>query len=106
VTHLPGTVRRACDASGWDLESVDLFVFHQANLQLITYIMAKMKVPMSRTFTNVEHLGNTGSASIAIALADAARTGMLSTGSRVVLAGVGAGFTFGATCWVWEDNAK
>jgi 3-oxoacyl-[acyl-carrier-protein] synthase-3 len=106
VTHLPGTVRRACDLAGWELDSVDLFVFHQANLQLITYVMAKMKVPMSRTFTNVENLGNTGSASIAIALADAAREGMLSTGDRVVLAGVGAGFTFGATCWVWEDGVQ
>lgn len=103
VTHLPGTIRRACNASGWTPDSVDLFVFHQANLQIISYVMAKMRIPMSRTFTNVQEIGNAGAASIPIALADAVAAGALSTGSRLVLAGVGAGFTFGATCLVWED---
>ena len=106
VTHLPGTIRRACDASGWMPESVDLFVFHQANLQIISYVMAKMRIPMSRTFTNVQEIGNAGAASIPIALADAHSAGALATGSRVVLAGVGAGFTFGATCWIWEAGTS
>ena len=104
VTHLPGTIRQACETAGWAPDTVDLFVFHQANFQLIAYVMAKMRIPMSRTFTNVREVGNAGAASIPIALADAASAGLLSTGSRVVLAGVGAGFTFGATCWVWEDH--
>ena len=103
VTHLPGTIRRACEGAGWAPESVDLFVFHQANLQIISYVMAKMRIPMTRTFTNVQEIGNAGAASIPIALADAVGAGALSTGSRLVLAGVGAGFTFGATCLVWED---
>jgi len=106
VTHLPGTIRRACDAAGWAPDDVDLFVFHQANLQIISYVMAKMRIPMSRTYTNVEEIGNAGAASIPIALADAAAAGLLSTGSRLVLAGVGAGFTFGATCWIWEDGTS
>ena len=63
-----------------------------------------MRIPMSRTYTNVQEIGNAGAASIPIALADAAAAGLLSTGSRVVLAGVGAGFTFGATCLIWEDR--
>jgi 3-oxoacyl-[acyl-carrier-protein] synthase III len=104
VTHLPGTIRRACEASSWTTDSVDLLVFHQANLQLITYIMAKMRIPAERTFTNVATVGNAGSASIPIALADAADRGLLARGDRVVLAGVGAGFTFGATCWIWEGD--
>lgn len=106
VTHLPSTIRQACDAAGWTPDSVDLFIFHQANLQLITYVMAKMRIPMSRTFTNVETVGNAGAASIPIALADAAAAGLLSTGSRLVLAGVGAGFTFGATCWIWDEGTS
>ena len=106
VTHLPGTIRRACDAAGWTPDRVDLFVFHQANLQIISYVMAKMRIPMSRTFTNVQEIGNAGAASIPIALADAAAAGLLSTGSHVVLAGVGAGFTFGATCWIWEGRTS
>jgi 3-oxoacyl-[acyl-carrier-protein] synthase-3 len=104
VTHLPGTIRRACAAAGWTTDDVDLFLFHQANLQIITYVMQKMHVPLSKTFTNVERIGNTGAASIPIALADAVAAGCLSNGDRVVLAGVGAGFGFGATCWVWDTG--
>jgi 3-oxoacyl-[acyl-carrier-protein] synthase-3 len=102
VTHLPGTIRRACAAAGWDASDVDLFIFHQANLQIISYVMQKMRVPMDRTFTNVQDIGNAGAASIPIALADAVAAGKLSPGDRVVLAGVGAGFGFGAICLIWE----
>ena len=79
-------------------------VFHQANLEIISYVMRKMRIPMSRTFTNVQEIGNTGAASIPIALADAVAAGTLWSGARVVLAGVGAGFGFGATCLVWDGE--
>ena len=99
VTHLPGTVRRACEGAGWSPDDVDLFIFHQANLQIITYVMAKMGVPLSRTYTNVQddrqHRGGI----------DPDRAWPMRSGgapqpraSGSVLAGVGAGFTFGATC--------
>jgi 3-oxoacyl-[acyl-carrier-protein] synthase-3 len=57
---------------------------------------------MERTYTNVQDIGNAGAASIPIALADAVAAGRLAAGHRVVLAGVGAGFTFGATCLTWD----
>ena len=106
VTHLPPTIRRACDEAGWSTDDVDLYIFHQANLEIISYVMKKMRVPMSRTFTNVQEIGNTGAASIPIALADAVAAGVLSPGSRVVLAGVGAGFSFGATCLIWDGEQR
>jgi 3-oxoacyl-[acyl-carrier-protein] synthase-3 len=106
VTHLPTTIRSACERAGWSPPEVDLFVFHQANLQLITYILQKMRVPMSRTFSNVQEIGNTGAASLPMALADASAAGRLSPGQRVVLAGVGAGFNFGATCLVWDEGQR
>jgi 3-oxoacyl-[acyl-carrier-protein] synthase-3 len=106
VTHLPPTIRRACDQSGFTPKDVDLFIFHQANLQIITYALQKMGVSVSRTFTNVQDIGNTGAASIPIALADVVALGKLSPGQRVVLAGVGAGFNFGATCMIWDDRGK
>lgn len=102
VTHLPATVRGACEAAGWSTDDVDLFIFHQANLELITYLMKKMRVPVERTFTNVQQIGNAGAASISIALADAVRAGRLAPDQKVILAGVGAGFTFGALGLIWD----
>jgi 3-oxoacyl-[acyl-carrier-protein] synthase-3 len=106
VTHLPTTIRRACEKSGIAVGDVDHFVFHQANLNLIQYAMQKLRVPEERAFVNVHEIGNTGSASIAIALSELLHSGRVRPGHKVVLAGVGAGFNFGASVWIWDDAAE
>lgn len=104
VTHLPTTVRRACEKAGVVLAEVDHFIFHQANLHIIQYMMQKLRVPVERAFANVQRIGNTGAASIPIALSEAVSAGIVQDGQTVVLAGVGAGFTFGASVWVWDAS--
>lgn len=101
ITHLPPTIRAACANAGTDLTAVDFFVFHQANYNLIDYIVRKMGAGMEKTFTNVRDVGNTGAASVAIALDASVRQGLVAPGSTVVLAAVGAGFNFGASVWRW-----
>jgi 3-oxoacyl-[acyl-carrier-protein] synthase-3 len=81
------------------IDEIDFCIFHQANLNLIQYIMAKLKIPLDKTYTNVEEIGNTGSASIGIALSEAIDLGKVKSGQKVLLAGVGAGFNFGANIW-------
>jgi len=102
VTHLPPAIRRACEKAGIAPADVDLFVFHQANLHLIRYVLQKLHVPLDRTYTNVEDVGNAGAASMPIALCDAVHAGRLREGAKVLLAGVGAGFNFGASVWIWD----
>jgi 3-oxoacyl-[acyl-carrier-protein] synthase III len=104
VTHLPTTVRRACEKAGVAPADVDHFIFHQANLHIIEYTMQKMRIPVQRSFTNVQEIGNTGAASIPIALSEAVRAGIIGAGQKVVMAGVGAGFNFGASVWVWDAS--
>jgi 3-oxoacyl-[acyl-carrier-protein] synthase-3 len=102
ITHLPRVVRRACEKSGVELSSVDFLLFHQANLRLIEYIVRKMGFDLSQTYTNVARVGNTGSASLAIAMSEAVEQGLVKNGDTVVLAAVGAGFNFGASVWRWQ----
>lgn len=101
VQFQPRVIRRVLEKIGKTTADVDFFIFHQANLRLIEFLMAKMKQPMSRTFTNVAEIGNTADASLAIALADAVQAGRIKRGDLVVISGVGAGFTFGATALRW-----
>ena len=101
ITHLPSTMRRACDVAGLEIASIDFFVFHQANLRLIEYIMKKMKVDSHKTYTNVADVGNTGAASLPIALSEAIEKKLIKKGDKVMLAAVGAGFNFGASVWQW-----
>jgi len=101
VQYQPLAIRRSLEKIGKKAEDVDFFIFHQANLRLIEYLMAKMKQPMSKTYNNIAQIGNTADASIAIALCDAVKAGCLKRGDLVVVSGVGAGFTFGSTTLRW-----
>jgi 3-oxoacyl-[acyl-carrier-protein] synthase-3 len=102
ITHLPKTIRRACEKSKVDLQSVDFFLFHQANLRLIEYLVRKLGFDLTKTYTNVQEIGNTGAASLAIAMSEAVERGLLKDGDLVVLGAVGAGFNFGASVWRWR----
>jgi 3-oxoacyl-[acyl-carrier-protein] synthase-3 len=101
ITHLPAVVRAACAKADIALSEVDFFVFHQANYNLIDYVVRKMGADLSRTYTNVQEIGNTGAASVAIALSEAVERGLIKPGQIVVLAAVGAGFNFAASVWRW-----
>ncbi|HEX2801944.1 MAG TPA: ketoacyl-ACP synthase III [Phenylobacterium sp.] len=101
ITHLPAVVKAALAKADAGLGDVDFFIFHQANYNLIDYIVRKMGADLSRTYTNVQEIGNTGAASVAIALSEAVERGLIKPGQTVVLAAVGAGFNFGASVWRW-----
>lgn len=101
ITHLPSVMRDALAKSGCAVADVDFFVFHQANLRLIEYLLRKMKIEGDRTYTNVQNIGNTGAASVAIALSEAWECGLVAKGALVSLAAVGAGFNFGSSVWRW-----
>ena len=104
ITHLPPVIRKACEKAGVNVKDADLLVFHQANYNLISYVVRKMGLPMERTHTNVREIGNTGSASIAIALSEAVSLGRIKAGGLLVLAAVGAGFNFASSVWRWDAS--
>ena len=106
ITHLPTVIRKACAKSGIDPKQVDFLLFHQANLRMIEYVVRKMGYGLDKTFTNVEEIGNTGAASVGIALSEAVSLGHLKEDQLVVLAAVGAGFNFGASVWRWHMPQK
>lgn len=101
ITHLPAVIRSAFAKSGYACADADLIIFHQANLRLIEFLMRKMKFDLAKTYTNVQEIGNTGAASVAIALSEAWEHGLLSRDGLLALAAVGAGFNFGASIWRW-----
>jgi 3-oxoacyl-[acyl-carrier-protein] synthase-3 len=99
ITNLPYVVTNLAEKSGLKFDDIDFFIFHQANGFLIDYILKKLKISREKTFTNVEEIGNTGSASVGIALSEAYSKGLIKSGDIIMLAGVGAGFNFGASLW-------
>ena len=99
ITNLPKVISNVLTSFHISIEQIDFCIFHQANLNLIHYVMKKLKIPLEKTYTNVEEIGNTGSASIGIALSEAMEQNKIKPGATVLFAGVGAGFNFGASIW-------
>jgi len=97
----PKAVKRVLAKIGRTTDDVDFFIFHQANQNLIHFLMGRMKQPLEKTLINVDEIGNTADASLAIALHDAVAAKKIKRDDLVVITGVGAGFTFGAAAVRW-----
>ena len=79
------------------MEDIDFFVFHQASGFILEVLRRKMKIPKEKFFTNLEHVGNTVAATIPLALCDAMQQGVIKSGNKVLIAGFGIGYSWGAT---------
>jgi 3-oxoacyl-[acyl-carrier-protein] synthase-3 len=89
---------QACDL---DVEDVDVYVPHQANVRIIDHAVRKLGFPDDKVVVNVDRYGNTSSGSIPLGLADAAADGRLRPGSLVLMTGMGAGLTWGSALMHW-----
>jgi 3-oxoacyl-[acyl-carrier-protein] synthase III len=78
-----------------------LFVPHQANLRIIEAAVRRLGLPMERVLVNVDRYGNTGAASVYVALEEAWTSKRMSAGDLVLLAAFGGGFTWGAALMRW-----
>lgn len=88
---------------GWGVDQVDWLVGHQANKRILTATAEAIGVAPERSIVNVDRVANTSAASIPLALADAAETGRLRPGDRIVLTAFGAGLTWAAAAMTWPD---
>jgi 3-oxoacyl-[acyl-carrier-protein] synthase-3 len=84
-----------------DLADVNWFVPHQANLRIIEMVGEKLHIDPRRIVLNLERFGNTGAASIAIGLAEAANDGRIQRGDLILLSSVGAGMTWASALIRW-----
>jgi 3-oxoacyl-[acyl-carrier-protein] synthase III len=86
---------------GFTAADVDLFIPHQANLRIIEAAVKRVGLPMDKVFVNVDRYGNTGAASVYVALEEAVAAGRLKRGDLVLMAAFGGGFAWGAALLRW-----
>lgn len=87
--------------NGFTSDDVSLFVPHQANLRIIEAAIRRVNLPMERTLINVDRYGNTGAASVYVALEEAVAAGRVKRGDLVLLAAFGGGFAWGSVLLRW-----
>lgn len=101
VKKVPEIVNQILEESGTDRESVQHYVLHQANIRILESASRRLKIPMEKIPVNIERYGNTSAASVPILLDEMKRDGRLKRGDKLVMAGFGAGLTWGAALMEW-----
>jgi 3-oxoacyl-[acyl-carrier-protein] synthase-3 len=91
----------ALERAGLSVDDVDLFVPHQANARIITAAASRMHISEDRYVVTIDRYGNTSSASIPLALADALEHDRIRPGSIVLLSGFGGGMTWASAVLRW-----
>lgn len=76
-------------------------MLHQANVRILELIAKRLKVDIDKFPMNLDHYGNTSSASIPILLDELNRNNLLEPGDKIVLSGFGGGLTWGAVLIEW-----
>jgi len=83
-------------AASMTAAQVDWLIPHQANVRILQATAKRLHIPAEKCIVTVADHGNTSAASIPLALDEAVRAGRLRPGHRIVVEGVGGGFTWGA----------
>lgn len=104
MDHVPGVIDALLERCDHKAADVDHFVPHQANGMMVGELVDACGLTGAATHLPLDHSGNTGSASIAIALDEANRSGALRPGDLVLLAGFGAGMAVAAGLLRWSAS--
>ncbi|MGV3488421.1 MAG: ketoacyl-ACP synthase III [Tuberibacillus sp.] len=101
VTAVPNGMRAISKESGLELNQIDWFIPHSANLRIIQSICEKSRFPFEKVLTSQEFYGNTSSATIPLALDLGLREGKVKSGDLVLMYGFGGGLTHSGQLIKW-----
>jgi 3-oxoacyl-[acyl-carrier-protein] synthase-3 len=96
VRVLEESARETVAAADMQLSDIDWLIPHQANVRILDATARKLGLPSEKLVVTVDHHGNTSAASVPLALDEYVRAGKIRAGHRLLLQGVGGGFTWGS----------
>lgn len=88
-------------AAGLQTDDIDLAIFHQANLRIISSAAKELGLEPEKVFNNLDRYGNTSSASIPLALDEACAQERVHRGDKILFSGFGAGLVWGTALVQW-----
>ena len=101
LREVGSAMQRLMDHSGTTIDSIDLFVFHQANRFMLEHLRSQLEIPEGKFFLALADCGNTVSSSIPIALKEAESRGALRPGHLVLTLGFGVGYSWAGALLRW-----
>ena len=101
VRHFVGAIKEAAEHNRVEVEDIDWFIPHQANLRMFQSMAKSLGMGMDRFYVTLHKYGNISSASCAIALDEAVRDGSVREGHLICMPVFGGGLTWGSALLRW-----
>lgn len=96
VTAMSSSALKVCENAGLSMDDIKLIIPHQANQRIIDSAAKRMNIDKEKIFVNLSEYGNTSSASIPVAMCEAAEQGLIKRGDKFIIVGFGGGLTWGS----------
>lgn len=96
VKKVPEVIMEVLEKNNVALEEIDCFILHQANKRIVASVAKRLRVDIEKFPVNMMEYGNTSSASIPILIDELKKAGKLKKDRKYVMAGFGAGLSWGA----------
>ena len=97
IKAVPVLIKQVLQKNNVNMDDIDYVIFHQANQYMLQYLRELVGVNEDKFFIDMAETGNTVSATIPIALEKCLSDGRIKSGDKVLLAGFGVGYSYGAT---------
>ncbi|MFA9465902.1 MAG: beta-ketoacyl-ACP synthase III [Velocimicrobium sp.] len=101
IKEVPRAIEALLEKENLKKEDIDYFILHQANKRIIESVAKRLSIASEKFPMNLMEYGNTSSASIPILMHEMNEKGSLKKGQNIIMAGFGAGLSWGATYLVW-----
>jgi len=94
-------IKEAAEFNKVNIEDIDWFIPHQANIRMFQHIAKTLKIPFEKFYLTLQKYGNISSASCAISLDEAVRDGSIQPDNLICIPVFGGGLTWGGALIRW-----
>ncbi len=94
---VPSLIKAILEKHKLEQDDIDFFILHQANGTMLDFLRKRMKIPKEKFIISLERTGNTVSSSIPLATKQLIDQKAFKPGQKIVVAGFGIGYSWGAT---------
>lgn len=98
---MPPTIAAVLERTGWTWDDVDIVFCHEAHKRFVDDGAASGGAGVDKIWSTVERFGNTSTASLPLAMAEAKAAGALTPGQKILLVAGSSGMSMAAVTMVW-----
>ncbi len=99
ITTAPKSVKKLAEHFGFDYQTYDYFLFHQANMKMNNMIVKKLKLDPAKVPSEMYNFGNTSSASIPLLMVTQIRDQINGQKKKFLCCGFGVGLSWGTVAF-------